>query len=457
MAINLSGMFTNLAAASQPVQRGAIPADPNQRNVMQQYGVTDPLLQQFGKGLGGLLGTEMRSPAAMQQEQLKQQQTQARQLYSSALAADPQKQIEIAKQLVNIQGYEQAGLQLFQQAQKELVSQQSLQRDQQFRETLAERARKAGLEGIAESVVTAPSSEIPEIAKQIREFEKTQVLAKGGRAARRTLARQAGFSDAQIEDIIDAPEAEFKALIEGNEAEAKPYLNTEDKAVIIKTNKYGRVWDEQAGSFKNPSEMGLRPAPQVQEVINRADQLTTDLSKAGINKFTDLTDKAKTAVDTLSLNNRSLQILDAGVFTGTGAELLTGTAKLAAALGMENAATATAERTEEYVATRARQVGNFVKNFGSGTSITDSDRDYAEKAVAGQVTMTEAAIRRLLEIERRVAQDLIKEHNRIYDILAKEGVSTSSLSIFSLPPVQEYEPRGVNPPLSPKAQQYLGL
>lgn len=457
MAVNLSGMFANLAAASQPQQRGTVPADPRQQNVMQRFGVTDPLLQQFGQGLGGLLGTEMRSPAAIQQEQLQAQQGQARDLYSQALSADPKKQMEIAAQLIKIQGYEQAGLQLFQQAQKEITSQQALQRDQQFRETLAERARKAGLEGIAESVTTAPSSEIPEIAKQIREFEKTQVLSKGGRPARRTLARQAGFTDAQIETIIDAPEAEFKALIEGSEAEAKPYLNTDNKAVIVKTNKFGRVWDEGTGSFKNPSELNLRPAPQVQEVINKADQLTTELSRAGITKFTDLTDKAQTAVDTLSLNNRSLQILDAGVFTGTGAELLTGTAKLAAALGMENAATATAERTEEYVATRARQVGNFVKNFGSGTSITDSDRDYAEKAVAGQVTMTEGAIRRLLEIERRVAQDLIREHGRVYDILAKDGVSQSSLAIFSLPPVQEYEPRTANPPLSPKAQQYLGL
>jgi hypothetical protein len=40
---------------------------------MQAAGVTNPLLQQFGQGLGGMLGTEMRSPAAVQQAQLTQQ------------------------------------------------------------------------------------------------------------------------------------------------------------------------------------------------------------------------------------------------------------------------------------------------------------------------------------------------------------------------------------------------
>jgi len=443
MAVNLQGLFQQLDSPQTNIP-------PNQQNLWQRAGVQDPMLQQFGKGLASLFNIETRSPVEVAQGQ-------ARDLYSQALGADPKKQMELAAQLVKMQGYEQAGLQLFQQAQKEIASQQALQRDQQFRETLAERARKAGLEGIAESVTTAPSSEIPEIAKQIREFEKTQVLSKGGRPARRTLARQAGFTDAQIETIIDAPEAEFKALIEGSEAEAKPYLNTENKAVIVKTNKFGRVWDQTAGSFKNPSELGLRPAPQVQEVMTRGDQLTSELSKAGVKKFSQLTEAATTAVNTMTINNRSLQILDAGIFSGTGAELLTGISKVAAALGFENAATQTAERSEEYVATRAREVGNFIQNFGAGTGLSDADREYAEKAVAGKINMTEEGIRRLLEIERKVSLALIEDHKRVYDAMAKQGADPVTLSVFSLPPIQTFEPRTppVQPKLSPNALRYI--
>lgn len=61
-----SGLLTGL---QQYGQGGGIPSDPRQRNAMQAAGVTNPLLQQFGMGLGGLLGTEMRSPAAIAAEQ----------------------------------------------------------------------------------------------------------------------------------------------------------------------------------------------------------------------------------------------------------------------------------------------------------------------------------------------------------------------------------------------------
>jgi hypothetical protein len=447
-----SGLLTGL---QQYGQGGGIPADPRQRDLMQAAGVTNPLLQQFGKSVGGMFGVETRSPAAVQQEQLQIQQGQARDLYSQALEADPKKQMELAAQLIKIPNYEQAGLQLFQQAQKRIQDQQSLQKEQQFRESLADRATRAGLEGIAQSVSTAPSSELPEIAKQIREFEKTQALAKGGKPARRTLARQAGFTDAQIENIIDAPEAEFKALIEGSEAEAKPYLTTNNEPAIIKTNKFGRVWDETTATYKNPSELGLRPAPQIQEVLNRGDQLTSELSKAGVKKFSELTEAATTAVQTMTINNRSLQILDAGIFSGTGAELLTGVSKVASALGLENAATETAARSEEYVATRAREVGNFIQNFGAGTGLSDADREYAEKAVAGKINMTEEGIRRLLEIERKVSNALIEDHKRVYDAMAKQGADPATLSVFSLPSVQTFEPR-VQQQLSPTALKYLG-
>lgn len=55
-----SGLLTGLQTFGQG--GGAIPADPRQRNAMQAAGVTNPLLQRFGQGLGGILGTEMRSP-----------------------------------------------------------------------------------------------------------------------------------------------------------------------------------------------------------------------------------------------------------------------------------------------------------------------------------------------------------------------------------------------------------
>ena len=61
MALGFSGgLLTGLQQFGQG--GGAMPSDPRQRNAMQAAGVTNPLLQRFGMGLGGILGTEMRSP-----------------------------------------------------------------------------------------------------------------------------------------------------------------------------------------------------------------------------------------------------------------------------------------------------------------------------------------------------------------------------------------------------------
>lgn len=110
MAVNLTGMLTSLNQQFAPVQQAPqIPVE--QQNAFQRAGVTDPLLQRFGQGLAGVFGIDTRSQAAIGQEA-------ARDVYSQAMSADPQKQMELASQLMKIQGYEKDALVLAQNAQK---------------------------------------------------------------------------------------------------------------------------------------------------------------------------------------------------------------------------------------------------------------------------------------------------------------------------------------------------
>lgn len=53
-----SGLLTGLQTAGQG---GVMPSDPRDQNLLQKAGVTNPLLQQFGQGLGGMFGVDMRS------------------------------------------------------------------------------------------------------------------------------------------------------------------------------------------------------------------------------------------------------------------------------------------------------------------------------------------------------------------------------------------------------------
>lgn len=97
-----SGLLTGLQQYGQG--GGAIPADPRQRDAMQAAGVTNPLLQQFGRGLGGMLGTDMRSPMAIANTEL-----------STALSGSPEDQKKAAQRLASL-GYSEQAIQLLESA-----------------------------------------------------------------------------------------------------------------------------------------------------------------------------------------------------------------------------------------------------------------------------------------------------------------------------------------------------
>lgn len=59
----VAGLFGGMGATPDP----AIPADPRQRTAMQQMGVTNPLLQQFGQSVAGLFGKADQMASPMQQ------------------------------------------------------------------------------------------------------------------------------------------------------------------------------------------------------------------------------------------------------------------------------------------------------------------------------------------------------------------------------------------------------
>ena len=121
---NLSGMFSNLLAATQTPTRQVMPTDPSQMNTLYERGVTNPMLQMFGKGLASLAGTDIRTQPQIQAAEAKALQQQAGQLYGQMAGADPQKQLELAKALAGISGYEEAGVRLAQQAQQAFQTQQ---------------------------------------------------------------------------------------------------------------------------------------------------------------------------------------------------------------------------------------------------------------------------------------------------------------------------------------------
>jgi len=453
-----SGLLTGLQTFGQG--GGAIPADPRQRDLMQAAGVTNPLLQQFGKSLGGMFGVETRSPAAIQQEQLQIQQGQARDIYSQALEADPKKQMELAAQLIKIPSYEQAGLQLFQQAQDKLAKEQAKLQEQQQRETFANRARNLGLNDTAELVLAG--GDLKEAGKQIREEEKRRALIRGGKPARIALARRAGMSDQFIKDIQSGKydstnEAEFSKILEGDEADLEVYLNAEGKAVPMRVDKYGKIYDEATGTFKNPSELGVTQAPQVTKEVKQLDVVTEALLGEEVKSYAELRKKADAARNLLQINKISEEIGADGLITGLGGQAKLNVIKALEAVGLApEEATNLASNTEAFFAYRGRAVAEIITAFGSGTAISDKDREYAQKIAAGEISLTRESIDRLLEIERRHARNNIIANNEAVKRMFELGGGDLKAAEKYYLPVPEFgqtPPQG--PALSEAALRYL--
>jgi len=118
-----------------------------------------------------------------------------------------------------------------------------------------------------------------------------------------------------------------------------------------------------------------------------------------------------------SLENLSVMegLLDQGVITGTLANFRTGVERALATAGLIDGQRVT--NTETFLATGAQQTLALLQTgaAGAGTGISDADRDFMEKAAGGNITVTEEAIRRIISINRKIAQNVYGTHNQIVE------------------------------------------
>jgi hypothetical protein len=120
---------------------------------------------------------------------------------------------------------------------------------------------------------------------------------------------------------------------------------------------------------------------------------------------------AQEAVSSLQSATEARKLLDSGVITGAGADWVVGLNKVLQQAGFHASDDAIAN-TEAFVATRAQEVGRIIKLFGAGTGLSDADREFATKAAAGQITLNEASIRRILDINEKASRNVIENFNR---------------------------------------------
>jgi hypothetical protein len=186
------------------------------------------------------------------------------------------------------------------------------------------------------------------------------------------------------------------------------------------------VWkDQQASKRQNEkAAIDLGQKAPMELITKRVDNYENKLRPAAVSAANDIN-----AIHSVR------QILDAGAFTGTGAEAKTMLGKLGEQFGIPSDE---AVNTQVLGAVLAKRV--LAAAGGTlGTGFSNADRDFVERASGGQISMDEAAMRKLADIGERDARLRIAQHDQEVGRLKKlPGIGQLGDDQFTIPTAPTY-------------------
>ena len=158
------------------------------------------------------------------------------------------------------------------------------------------------------------------------------------------------------------------------------------------------------------------------------------------------TDEARAAANAMPSFAEAKRLLESGQITlGAGADVRVGLQKLGALFGIDSTA---ASNAETFRAAIAPSVLAAVKGLGAGSGISNADREFAEKAAGGNISLEPATIARLIDISARAAQAKLDQHNALIDQIYPESAdNTQARALFRVQPPANYP----TPPAAPNA------
>lgn len=326
------------------------------------------------------------------------------------------------------------------------------------RQALSTTASRLGLEDLAERIPTITSTEeLRDVATEMRKAE-LEKLPSLNPLQRKRLARASGITDEEFDslELAKVSDDAFNSLISGQEGDLKPFLMGED-VKFFRVNDAGRVYDINTSQWRDAQEMGLEQAPpQVQRVENITSGMAEELAEVGAKSFAEAHENARKAADALGSINRTLPTVD-NMFTGAGAEVKLNVARYARTFGLDAVDPERIADTEAYIAESGRRVADYITNLGAGTGLSDADREYAQKVVAGNITVDREALKRLLTVLKQDAERKITRFNTLKQQVSKElgPQGSAALAFYGDVFISEPEPSPVRTGLSEQASSYF--
>ena len=362
----------------------------------------------IGTGIGGMLTRRREKQAAQNAQQQFDQIVGAYQTDPAGMIAEAQKALMSPDE--NVQ---RMGQLLMDQAERLTKAQATTAKEQSLtalQESIADSATKLNLPQIAEraSNTTDPEA-LRAIQKDLREQEIKQVISQRGVPGRRALAQRYGITyEPFMSDLTDDA---FLKIIEGQEAELKSFILPDGTETLLEVNKKdAKVRDPADGVFKRASEIGLRRAPNRQQVETIANYTSEKLAEAGVKRYDDLANSADDATNVINNITEVMPNID-NMITGkmANAEVFVRSARsaIAAAVGLDPS-DPKLENTQTFAALAAPRVATIIKDYGAGTGLSDADREFATIAAGGDITNTANALRNILKIIKSDAERTLK-------------------------------------------------
>lgn len=217
------------------------------------------------------------------------------------------------------------------------------------------------------------------------------------------------FGDDQItiDDFTDEGIARNRAELTGL---VQP-PQKDDRTGAIKEYEYGV---QNPGFAQRQIDLKTAGASKtnIDNTINSGQEKFFDeLGKVSAKKLVEQREDILQMIPSLEGIRKTRDLLDKGVITGTGAKFRVALGKALNTAGINYAADEVAN-SEAFVASQAKQVANIITAFGAGTGLSDADREFAIKAAGGDITMTESAIRRILDINERAIRNSAEIYNK---------------------------------------------
>lgn len=285
------------------------------------------------------------------------------------------------------------------------------------REGLIKQAKGLGLDQTVDMLTSG--GDVETATKQILEAEERNVIAKQGRKGKIAVAQSKGANETVLKAISDGEydgfsDSMFIEAMSGEKADLKVFQQVVDNKPTSKPfriNEGGQVWDNKTNKWVNPSELGLTQAPVTTQQLSAGNEVTKQLTQGFVDTFVELNSLGREAEKMLEINKASALDLDK-IYTGKLAPVQLALMDIGKTLGVispeqQDAVVA----TQTFMINRAKQVLPLIKALGSGTAISDKDREFIEKIVAGDISLSLETIKRVIQIENEYATKAISKSN----------------------------------------------